>query len=228
MTKYGYGRKKTQLPETPTQLELEEENAIVAKASSSKRISQLMTSNTTIQTSSNTMVPTSNNPIIITDDIVMIEAPPRVTEQKISIAKNGKKRIQPVMMSSAPVSSVPVPPPPKQHIVQVIDSVEYDDPVIPAQGVATSVTGNKRKSQEDDEVMGNQAKSRVKPEWIDSAVTPPVVQKSQVKMGVPKVKSVLSAKLRPDDPTIVMECHNAPNSHSKFPTKIHVYYNTHN
>jgi protein HIRA/HIR1 len=98
-----------------------------------------------------------------------------------------------------------------------IQLVEYDEPIIPSSGVGSSITGNKRKlvdTKDENEITGNKT-TRVRPEWIDSAVVPPIVQKSQVKMGLPKVKSILTAKLRPDDPTIVMECHNAPNSHSK-------------
>lgn len=95
--------------------------------------------------------------------------------------------------------------------------MEYDDPIIPSSGVGSSITGNKRKAvgtEDENEITGNKP-TRVRPEWIDSTVVPPIVEKSQVKMGVPKVKSILQAKLQPDDPTIVMECHNAPSSHSK-------------
>jgi protein HIRA/HIR1 len=195
------------------------------KASSSKRIAELMTGNTTIETTS----PTS------TIDITMTEAEPvkeneltsssstvpTVMEQKVSIAKNGKKRIQPVMLSPSASTTTPTPIKPTKMINNTtrisnhVNQIEYDDP--PFQGIGSSVTGNKRKLSTEDsqsELTGTKT-SRVKPEWVDSAVVPPILQKSLVKLGVPKVKSILSAKARPDDPTIVMECHNAPNSHSK-------------
>jgi protein HIRA/HIR1 len=90
--------------------------------------------------------------------------------------------------------------------------VEYDEPIIPSSGIGSAITGNKRKLADENEITGNKS-TRAKPEWIDSAIVPPIVQKSQVKMGLPKVKSILASKLRSDDPTIVMECHN---SHSKY------------
>lgn len=241
LIKYGYGRKKTQLPESPLQLELEEDNAIVVKASTSKRIVDLMKGNTSIESSS------SPKPII---DITMTEAEPITTngnktndisslssassavlEQKVSIAKNGKKRIQPMMLSPSASATTSA----QRTVASVnntqrtfsttssntsaLQEMEYDDPILPSQGVGSAVVGNKRKvedlaSSEENEVDGNKL-SRVKPVWIDSAVAPPVVQKSVVKMGLPKVKSILSAKVRPDDPSVVMECHNAPSNNSK-------------
>lgn len=171
-----------------------------------------MTSNTTIQTSKD---------IEMTEKVPMQQQEQhriQLTEQKVSIAKNGKKRIQPVMMSvphNPPQLTTNVAAPSfSSPIAHRDNGMEYDDPVLPVQGVGSTVSGNKRKLQED-EIVGNQTKSRVTPEWITSTVTPPIVQKSQVRMGVPKVKSVLTAKLRREDPTVVMECHNAPN-HSKF------------
>ncbi|KAI8349396.1 TUP1-like enhancer of split-domain-containing protein, partial [Blakeslea trispora] len=83
---------------------------------------------------------------------------------------------------------------------------------IPSSGIPTVVTGNKRKAsadktEEENELSGNKP-TRPKPEWIDSAVVPPTVMKSQIRMGLPKVQSALMTKLLPEDPTIVLECHN--------------------
>ena len=73
------------------------------------------------------------------------------------------------------------------------------------------MTGNKRKASmdttEENELNGNKP-TRPRPEWIDSAVVPPTAMKSQIRMGLPKVQSVLMTKLLPDDPTVVLECHN--------------------
>jgi protein HIRA/HIR1 len=116
LTKYGYGRKHTQLPETPTQLELEEENTIATKASSSNRIAQLMTGNTTIETSSQPIIDTAMQeaePIIdkpekdFTSSSSKAAAPSVIVQQKITIAKNGKKRIQPMVISPSSSSIAP-------------------------------------------------------------------------------------------------------------------------
>ncbi|KAI9483199.1 MAG: WD40-repeat-containing domain protein, partial [Benjaminiella poitrasii] len=107
LTKYGYGRKNAQLPETPIQLELEEKDtgkATVEKPSStSNRITDLMSGNISIET---------NKP---TTDTIMTDATKELNkdisssandggmlaQQKVSIAKNGKKRIQPFSMNSS-------------------------------------------------------------------------------------------------------------------------------
>ncbi|RCI01866.1 HIR complex subunit, partial [Rhizopus stolonifer] len=217
LSKYGYGRKHTQLPETPVQLELEEDHAIVAKASSSKRIAELMTGNSSM--------------VSFDTDTRMIEAepanppskpePPSVVleQQKVTIAKNGKKRIQPMMLSTTTTTAKTVAPPvQRQPDVNPI----YDDPVsIPASsssvGVASTIMGHKRKStEEDNEIHGH--RTRTRPEWLDSAVVPPTVLKSQIKMGLPKIQSVLTTKLKPDDPTVVMECRNNEHNRTKIVT----------
>ncbi|KAI9483200.1 MAG: TUP1-like enhancer of split-domain-containing protein [Benjaminiella poitrasii] len=50
--------------------------------------------------------------------------------------------------------------------------------------------------------------TRVKPDWMDSAVVPPILQRSQLKLGLPKVSSILATKPNAGDPTVVLECHN--------------------
>lgn len=223
LSKYGYGRAKTQLPETPTQLELEEENAIVVKASSSKRIVELMEGNIDIRPSYSSDTTMSEPPNNLTSSS---SSAPTISEQKISIAKNGKKRIQPVMLSSSSSGSLYASVPavvrtrPAKHnmgaSVRKSTDIGYDDPIIPSSGIGCTVSGNKRKLNDVDqnEVDGNKL-NRIRPEWIDVAVAPPILQKSQVGLGLPKVQSILQMKARPDDPTVVMECHNAPSSHNQ-------------
>ncbi|KAI8365862.1 WD40-repeat-containing domain protein [Choanephora cucurbitarum] len=227
LTKYGYGRQNTQLPETPIQLELEESNAIVTKASASKRIAELMTGDSSFAPSA----PSNNTPI--TADIPMVEAQPIqpasvpgpslvLEKQKVTIAKNGKKRIQPTMLSTTsttPTKSNQLLPaktsmsiPDNTRHINRQQAIAYDEPVsIPSSGISILMTGNKRKASidttEENELNGNKP-TRPRPEWIDSAVVPPTAMKSQIRMGLPKVQSVLLTKLLPDDPTVVLECHN--------------------
>jgi protein HIRA/HIR1 len=112
LTKYGYGRKHTQLPETPIQLELEE--ALAAKPPTSNRIAQLMTGNTTIETSSQPINDTTMEEAELIDkpekDFTSSSskaAPSVIVEQKVTIAKNGKKRIQPMVISPSSSSIAP-------------------------------------------------------------------------------------------------------------------------
>jgi protein HIRA/HIR1 len=93
LTKYGYGRKQTRLPETPAQLQLEEEAIILSKAS--KRIVAIMDGTSGSSNSVNNSI--SNIPANIVSSTSTV---PTITEQKITIGKNGKKRIQPIMLTT--------------------------------------------------------------------------------------------------------------------------------
>lgn len=139
-------------------------------------------------------------------------ASPAIVEQKVSIAKNGKKRIQPMSISpSTSATTARIQPTIQQPKVIFVKSsqpvIEYDEP-----NVGSSIIGNKRKSTDQENTI---QLSRKRPEWIDTAVVPPSVEKSQIKMGLPKVKSIITTKTRPDDPTCVLECHNGPNLEGK-------------
>ncbi|KAI7904073.1 WD40-repeat-containing domain protein [Cokeromyces recurvatus] len=239
LTKYGYGRKDSQLPETPIQLELEDNDKTRAdKANTSNRITDLMSGNISIETNKSTRdtimteitedssVPKKDK--VSDGDSVMTSSSSTTTsfllaQQKVTIAKNGKKRIQPMSMSpSSSTTSKTASPVLSQEANfsthqkrtktnSQVPFLEYDDPIIipTTSGIGTTIIGNKRKASSDENmVIGNHSKTRVRPEWIDSAVAPPVLQKSQVKIGLPKVKSILASKPHPNDPTIVMECHN--------------------
>ncbi|KAI8349397.1 WD40-repeat-containing domain protein [Blakeslea trispora] len=114
LTKYGYGRQHTQLPETPIQLELEESNAIVAKASTSKRISELMKGGSSFAAEDSSQVAVvMDTPMAEAKSLVQqasVSEPSLVLEQqKVSIAKNGKKRIQPTMLSTTSTTKLHTP-----------------------------------------------------------------------------------------------------------------------
>ncbi|KAI8986936.1 WD40-repeat-containing domain protein [Pilobolus umbonatus] len=222
LRKYGFGRHNTYLPETPIQLELEEENTL---KNATSRMSDLMTGDRSIELPTSSEQP--ENPDIemegITDLLISSSSDlPTITEQKITIARNGKKRIQPVSLSTSTSTSSTDKSPAtifknsKESGTPFnresnVDHAYYDDPPIPPSGLKTSITGNKRRASEingENEIAGGNA-VRMKPQWIESAVVPSIVHKSQIKMGIPMVKSVLSRKLSKEDPTVVMECHNS-------------------
>lgn len=193
-----------------------------------------MKGNADIQTSSSDITMTEAAPLPKNNNMTSSSsASPTISEQKISIAKNGKKRIQPVTLSpssssntvstqssthSRPITTTAAAAATTANVRSFSTTgsqIEYDDPIIPSTGIGSTITGNKRKSEtEENELRGNKL-NRIRPEWVDAAVAPPMIEKSQVKLGLPKVKSVLQMKARPNDPTVVMECHNAPTQHSK-------------
>ncbi|CAO3591956.1 unnamed protein product [Absidia cylindrospora] len=146
-----------------------------------------------------------------------------ITEQKVTVV-NGKRRIQPVsvLRNSSSLSQNNETPStqPGQSAPNIIrqpspqpslDTVDYDPPSFSS---GKKLVGSKRKAQLDEsDDISNMASSdneiiRRKPTWIDAAVVPPIVSKSQVKLGLPKVKSTLANRSLIDSPGTIMECHN--------------------
>jgi protein HIRA/HIR1 len=133
--------------------------------------------------------------------------PPAVVieQQKVTIAKNGKKRIQPMAVSpsaSTTTANTVTTTTTTKAIPIKTATIDYDEPAIPNKGIGSSITGNKRKMSTDENTI---QLSRKRPEFLDTAVVPPVVEKSQIRMGLPKVKTVLTMKL---NPTSTIESHN--------------------
>jgi hypothetical protein len=93
-----------------------------------------------------------------------------------------------------------------------IDQVEYDDPT----STADASAGNKRKltdsqmEESHDSAATRKSSSRIRPDWIASSVIPPMVQKSAVKIGAPKVKPNLQKSLKCNDKEqqLTIECQN--------------------
>lgn len=141
LSKYGYKRKAVTLPETPVQLELEEENATAQKAQSTSRIAMLMggeqpdtampdITKETIGTKSNAdanvakfatasddqtkssssaieklpvQAATTSSSNAASSSNAEPSSEPKVDiakQQKITIGKDGKKRIQPVFVNT--------------------------------------------------------------------------------------------------------------------------------
>ncbi|KAI8975694.1 WD40-repeat-containing domain protein [Mycotypha africana] len=104
LEKYGFGRVGNHFPETPMQLELEEEGKDKPNKTPSKRIEKLMTGG-------EASFPGFQEDTDMTDAVIPqgnkteasnIDIPASIitAQQKVTY-KNGKKRIQPVMVSSA-------------------------------------------------------------------------------------------------------------------------------
>lgn len=263
------------LPEAPVQLELEEENAISQKASSSSRIVQLMggdqpdTSMTDIKqdekftdkgeddmvttkssqdghspTTTSSPVVTAANIQKPTQTIASTEQPQPpamdvAKQQHVTIGKDGKKRIRPVFVTSgnsvhnsldtnkSPVNNDETAAHhTRENGVRTngnVHGTEYDSPssYLPSSGIPTSVVGTKRKPNE--EISDQDSVKRVdidqnstsellyRPSWVDAAIVPPIVRQSQLRLGVPKVKSVLTQRASPHEPSWVLECQNSSN-----------------
>src|SRR4051812_14941424 len=84
-------------------------------------------------------------------------------------------------------------------------------------GIGSAVIGNKRKDQVNGTVDTNPLKKTatttsnggVNPEWSRSAIVPPWVERSQVRLGIPKVK-LHFVRNKLGGTTVSLECHNSP------------------
>jgi protein HIRA/HIR1 len=98
-----------------------------------------------------------------------------------------------------------------QELDNASNAMDIDIPSLPKSGVPSCVDRNKTKSDTFDHldirVDGIQF-LKGKTDWIDSIVAPPIIQKSQSRAALPKVKSHFIVKSNPDDPTTILECHN--------------------
>ncbi|OZJ03631.1 hypothetical protein BZG36_03720 [Bifiguratus adelaidae] len=140
-------------------------------------------------------------------------AAPTKERQTVTITKDGKKRVTPLFVRS--LSGAPAPPPPTNVTHQTPSNQsnaslgtnvrstieEYDDAVtkLPASGIPTKAAGNKRKeSDTNEELRLERHRNKVYddaltgPKWIRSMVIPPIIEKSQIRLGVPKIKASLS------------------------------------
>ncbi|KAM3581865.1 HIR complex subunit [Umbelopsis sp. WA50703] len=274
LSKYGYKRKAVTLPETPVQLELEEENATAQKAQATSRIAMLMggdqpdtampditktnlaaisdsnASATKLTTSNEDQTKSSSTSIekssVQTAATSQANAEPLsqpkidvAKQQKVTIGKDGKKRIQPVFFNTRNNNPNGTDTSNLQNnddfrggsdipLNGKLNGSDYDSPAdyLRKGGIPTAVVGTKRKETEEHSLQDSVKRVDIdqnsaleplyRPSWIDSAIVPPIVRQSQLRLGVPKVKSVLTHRGDATEPSWVLECQNSSNrDHSK-------------
>ncbi|RUS24136.1 TUP1-like enhancer of split-domain-containing protein [Jimgerdemannia flammicorona] len=162
-------------------------------------------------------------------------APHSPVRQTVTIGPNGKKRIQPQFQTPQGLNSNMYHATPTLFSPE--ETIEMDTPsrAMPYGGIQTVGIGNKRKeppAQNDmitpikrgplsapgslnkgkqadrrESIDGEGSTSPVKAEWMRSVVLPSTIERSQVRLGVPKVKSYLIKTL--DGSTVSLECHNS-------------------
>ncbi|KAG0175754.1 HIR complex subunit, partial [Apophysomyces sp. BC1034] len=246
LSKYGYDRRNAILPEAPSQLDLEEENAIITKTASSKRIADLMGANST---ASEYQINAAIQPVTPGNGVDSGQ-PPKITlapqpsdadftssstaalavsfEQTVTVMKDGKRRIQPVHVSSNGPSGLQIKSsienslskrpgnkpstPPTATQLSAMEDVEYSCPStnLPSSGIGAVVTGNKRKIDEVQSGNADRTESapRRKPAWVDAGLISPMVSQSQVKLGIPTVKATIAKRIPSGDKSIMIECYN--------------------
>ncbi|ODV89064.1 hypothetical protein CANCADRAFT_133403 [Tortispora caseinolytica NRRL Y-17796] len=161
------------------------------------------------------------------------------TKQKVSITKDGRKRVAPQLVSTSRsqqdnvLSSAPIVT--AQHTNQQLvtsdnrTAVEYSKPsnVLPSGGISTLVVGNKRRlkvSEDNDKENGNDTKrtatdsvDKLFPDYIRPAVVSPALVMSHVRLATPKVQTVIN--FRSNKYPFVLEIRNGSGS-ERAPTRL--------
>ncbi|SAM04262.1 hypothetical protein [Absidia glauca] len=268
LKQYGY-KQSTKPLEATSQLDLEVDNNASTEPQTSQRIADIMGGGNTngipvntngktklVETDTIKSAPTPDSPHHSTTKDTTSQQTHEftssssiaatVTEQKVSIAKNGKRRIQPIPVhrntgseqntaTHSPSSTAP------SHTNATItqqslatdpsqETSNYDSPCMDygTKDSRNASHGNKRKKLHHDDAPISSSLQRTaddepvrrKPSWVDAAVVPPVVRQSQVRLGLPKVKSVLVNHLTVDGVGITMESHNCSGKQGAECTKL--------
>lgn len=249
LSKYGAGRNGAILPESVEQLQLEDLSKRAGDEGVKGRMQEIMGGDgaavaTSIRTNGSTdkdvlmsdapantsILASPSKTTLSTAMIAPAQTTPAAAKpyvQKVTMV-NGKKRVQPQLISSG--SGTPAPPP-NLVVTQTVaidpaQQLDISAPslALPKGGMPTALTGHKRDNNDDP--VGQDGPSNKRhaasgadgtPEWIRPAVVSPATAVSQVRLGVPQVKSLLSLT-RDGRIRHVLEARNADNAHD--PCKI--------
>lgn len=255
LTRYGGKKDENQVPESIEQLELEEKIAEKEKLESKMKMDQIMGGAEELTTggfsrpvdtidnmngpiSTATIVPqaTPVNTVTTTNTnaspaLNTITTAPTKTTQKITITKEGKKRVAPQLLTATSTAPKPQPLPRRQVIAEKDAQVlELSKPshALPKGGVSSLVIGSKRKLENEEEeeedsaalsqTVAKKAKSEAVPEFIRPAVVSPATTVSQVRLAVPKVRTFFTRD-HSGDQLVVLEIRNGSGNEQE-PTRV--------
>jgi protein HIRA/HIR1 len=214
LARYGHDRHGILLPESPAQLELEKKSKEKEADAPARMMAAVMGSaRTPVQESPITSKPSvpSSLPkppapiagIMKIDCDLHLVTEPQVIQQKVTITKDGKKRVAPMFLGSsanAPVaSSMPESKllPAQSMTSESTRTLDLSTPsaALPRGGMPTMIIGNKRKHDDvEDETRANQPNGAPKetqavPAVLRPAIISPATGVSQIRLGVPRVMS---------------------------------------
>ncbi|EMR09558.1 hypothetical protein PNEG_02145 [Pneumocystis murina B123] len=260
LSKYGHGRHGTVLPESTAQLELEAKTNEAEANAHVKRMEDLMGGIEPVKidcTSNETKSEILNKEMESTAytekcQTTLISKEPQINttlssipsnnihksvQQKVSITKDGKKRVTPQLLSN--LSDAPIENPLSGSLLQTsseeqkpAQTLDLSEPsyALPKGGIRSLIIGNKRKNrpEENEEQHTFQKKGKMKqtndqtkidvPEFIRPAVICPSTSVSQIRLGVPKVITFLSMYVNITNNTL--DVRNGTGEHK--PTRITV------
>lgn len=254
LLRYGGRKDEMQILESVDQISLEEKIADNEKKTNEMKMSEIMSGNGSstngvlggaTTSSSTTTLPSSSVPAqtnIAAPATTMPAATAAPTKQnavsqKVTITKDGKKRIAPQLLSTTSTAK-PVQPPRQVNVsaesnIQVLEMSKPSN-ALPAGGINSLVIGTKRKVPDDEsvangsnhmngngpittEVAANGA-SKETPEFFKPACASPASTVSQVRLSVPKVRTFFSRGDGEKD-TVMLEIRNGSNS-DREPTRL--------
>lgn len=151
---------------------------------------------------------------------------PKAYVQKVTMV-NGKKRIQPQLISTGPSQPAALARPSTQIASSSAQQLEISQPsqALPRGGIPSLIVGNKRVADEDHPDMPNGKRlsnsanggTDAVPDFMRPAVIAPATAIAQVRLGTPQIKSFISHHQQGGF-SYVLEARNAENAHD--PTKI--------
>jgi protein HIRA/HIR1 len=219
LSKYGAGRQGDILPESVEQLALEDKGRQADEENKRGRLADLMgTSKEDVM-----LVPLAPAVDKAPEDVVVAEdrdsgngeantlAPPisgvtspgRPHMQKVTIV-NGKKRIQPQLISSGPsqTSAIAKQNVPAQSMTGQQHQLEISQPslALPKGGMPTLIVGNKRPNVESQDDLpqakrianGTSKDTREAPSFLRPAAINPATTTAAVRLGIPKIQSLVT------------------------------------
>ncbi|KAI9144246.1 WD40-repeat-containing domain protein [Paraphysoderma sedebokerense] len=233
LSKYGFKRMKVIVPETPTQLEMEE--LLRRQRDDSLRPSDESKTDSTGQVSNQLAIPTSSSTPFSASTTSPMSKSTSVSSnfvasnQIVTQKKDGKKRIQPIMVANigeAPtittsfssatpsrVSSVGIPPSTPQPSQPMNTSSEQSE-LVRTDGI--TATFKRKEPPISDSILSNSTKRRSLDNNIDSSapqyVRPNAVHSANsagsVVLTVPAVKDGFSCQIKTGTSNFVLDCKN--------------------
>lgn len=225
LAKYGGGREAMVYPESVEQLALEEVSTKATPLTNGKtRIGDIMgehpntapadplplssapDANTSATKTQNELANMPTVPQEVAPTRVVKAEPVKARDQKVTVTKDGRKRVAPMLISgsggSSNSNSSALMTTSNSNAMSMMVPMgminQYDDPSnrLPPGGLRGLALGSKRKLQDDegndDEHDSKRAAGELElPEFIRPSAVSPAIAVSQVRLAVPKVKTII-------------------------------------
>lgn len=219
LVRYGHDRHGILLPESPAQLELEKKSKEKEADAPARMMAALMGAApspiqemaTPTAISKPPSPPKTTSLLSISHNsscrLTLADTTPQILQQKVTITKDGKKRVAPMFLGSSANAPIASSMPesrllPSQNLAsENIRTLDLSSPsvALPRGGMPTMVIGNKRKQTDsaEEEVDGTTSKqanglpkeTQSIPSVLRPAIVSPASGVSQVRLGVPRVMS---------------------------------------